>query len=65
MATQRLLQFMGKHDFEAPASWKGVREVSGASFDTYEPEEKQLAINRRLTLLVIYVQYAVRTERIL
>ena len=56
---------MGKHDFGAPASWKGVREVSGASFDTYEPEEKQLAINRRLTLLVIYVQYAVRTERIL
>jgi hypothetical protein len=54
---------MGKHDFEAPSSWKGVREVSGTSFDTYEPEERQLVISRRLILLVMYMQYAVRTIR--
>ena len=32
---------MGQHDFEAPPNWKGFREVSGASFDICEPEEKR------------------------
>ena len=49
---------MGKHSFEAPSNWKGVREVSGSSFEIYEPEDKP-ATSRRLTLPVMHLKYSV------
>mmetsp|Transcript_13451 Transcript_13451/g.21318 ORF Transcript_13451/g.21318 Transcript_13451/m.21318 type:complete len:489 (+) Transcript_13451:74-1540(+) len=55
--SQRLLQVMGMSEFVAPGNWKGCREVSGNSFDIYEPEEKRpsasslsLSQRRRLTI---------------
>ena len=59
LATQRHLQFMGKHNFEAPSNWKGVREVSGSSFEVYEPEKKT-ATSRRLTLTVTFKLFCIR-----
>jgi class 3 adenylate cyclase len=40
LATQRLIEVLAHHDFEAPANWKGFREVSGNSFGPYDPDEK-------------------------
>jgi len=54
--SRRLCEFMGHYQFESPPNWKGFREVSGESFEIYQPQDKKLSssstgyVARRYTL---------------